>query len=98
MNVLQHMNQPTGSCYDGSVPLFNKLDDLVEDIAANISDTVTPPGPSHNMGPILQDEPRLPRSPGWYQDTEMYDVTSDLSGDQAVVEPPRSDTGQLPPG
>ena len=92
------MNQPTGLCYDGSVPLFNELDDLVEDIAANISDAMTPPGPSHNMGLILQDEPGLPHSPGWYQDTEMYDVTSDLSGDQAVVEPPRSNTGQLPPG
>ena len=82
------MNQPTGLCYDGSVPLFNELDDLVEDIAANISDAMTPLGPSHNTGPILQDEPGLSRSPGWYQDTEMYDVTSDLSGDQAVVEPP----------
>ncbi|KAF8545834.1 hypothetical protein OG21DRAFT_1491871, partial [Imleria badia] len=88
-NVLQHMNQPTGSCY-GSLPLYDEggiLDAQPFEHDAPSSHSVDQPelppeGTSVNED-IEMNEPEVPLNP---------------SSDPPVFEPSRPGSGQLRPG
>ena len=86
-NVLQHMNQPTGPCYDGSLPLFGEYDNPIDAEAPH----------SYNTAQLQQEE----RDPG-LADSESYeeygDIEMDGPGDPAVSVPSRPDIEQLGPG
>lgn len=76
-NVLQHMNQPTGPCYHGSLPLFNEQGILVAH-AFGAPD-------SHSAD---QGEFKSPESTGILdKDIEMNELASNTSGDPPVFDP-----------
>jgi hypothetical protein len=79
-NVLQHMNQPTGSCFDTVSLLDDLLDNLAQGIAANFLEAFH----SHTTGQPLQEEHEPPWSPGLYRDVEMSDTASNTPDDPAV--------------
>jgi hypothetical protein len=91
MNVLQHMNLPTGSCFD-TVPLLNdSLNNLAQGIAADFSEA----SHSHTTGQPLQEERKPPWSPGLYWDVEMSDTALNTPNDPAV-QPSQPNCQHLP--
>jgi hypothetical protein len=89
-NVLQHMNQPTGSCY-GILPLFGEYNPI---------DSIAVDAPhSHNTTQPQQEEcdPGLAEIPASYED--YGDIEMDGPSDPASVSvPSRPDIKQLRPG
>lgn len=84
-NVLQHMNQPTGSCYSGSIPLFDEQAILAAQ--ANRAPGSSSADQGEVEPPEILDE-----------DVEMNEFASNHSGDPSDLEPLQFGVGQLRPG
>ena len=89
MNVLQHMNQPTGPCYNGSTPLF---DDSVDLVVPPSHATVQPQQEDFELGVPDHEDPIS------YEDIKMNDITSNSPNDPPVPLLPRPGVEQLCPG
>ncbi|KAG6369598.1 hypothetical protein JVT61DRAFT_14218 [Boletus reticuloceps] len=87
MNVLQHMNQPTGLC-NGSAPLFNNSHDPIHGVNVDLAAS-----PSHATVQLQQEafEPGLSEGPNVShedEDIDMNDIASDSPNNPPVPSQP----------